>query len=160
MLVPYRHNGPGADRSQDVRLLQIGRHQLTIRQDEKASGNCRALQEAQAVRIEWPQDEADGVEERRAAQQAGLPGASRGLQNVGYVVWQSGFVLAELLLRRPPFGSWPDVSVVDLGTGTGVVRAYAAPPPQRRGPARAPRMHACMALRCRRVGAAASWGRR
>ena len=41
------------------------------------------------------------------------------LDNVGLVVWQSGFVLAELLLRRPPFGQWRDVRVVDLGSGTG-----------------------------------------
>jgi predicted nicotinamide N-methyase len=36
------------------------------------------------------------------------------------VVWQSGFVLAELLLRRPPLGPWPGVKVMDLGSGTGV----------------------------------------
>ena len=41
------------------------------------------------------------------------------LSRVGLVVWQSAFVLAELLLRHPPFGQWHDVRVVDLGTGTG-----------------------------------------
>lgn len=41
------------------------------------------------------------------------------LGNVGLVVWQSAFVLAELLLRAPPFGQWADVRAVDLGTGTG-----------------------------------------
>lgn len=35
------------------------------------------------------------------------------------VVWQSAFVLAEYLLRAPPFGQWADVRAVDLGTGTG-----------------------------------------
>lgn len=35
------------------------------------------------------------------------------------MVWQSAFVLAEYLLRCPPFGQWDDVRVVDLGTGTG-----------------------------------------
>jgi protein N-lysine methyltransferase METTL21A len=38
---------------------------------------------------------------------------------VGLVVWQSAFLLAELLVRAPPFGAWGDVRVVDLGTGTG-----------------------------------------
>lgn len=41
--------------------------------------------------------------------------------NLGLVAWQSGFLLAELLLRRPPFRQWADVAVVDLGTGTGLV---------------------------------------
>lgn len=45
------------------------------------------------------------------------------LLNVGLVVWQSSVVLADLLLRRPPYGqgSWPDVDVLDLGCGPGVV---------------------------------------
>jgi len=38
---------------------------------------------------------------------------------VGLVVWQAGFVLADLLLRRPPFGSWHGAQVLDLGCGTG-----------------------------------------
>jgi len=38
---------------------------------------------------------------------------------VGLVVWQAGFVLADLLLRRPPFGSWHGATVLDLGCGTG-----------------------------------------
>ena len=41
------------------------------------------------------------------------------LEHVGLVVWQSAFLLAELLARRPPFGGWSDVRCVDLGTGTG-----------------------------------------
>lgn len=54
-----------------------------------------------------------------------IPGSSRegkpgeALDNVGLVVWQSAFVLAELLISHPPLGPWHDVSVVDLGTGTG-----------------------------------------
>ena len=41
------------------------------------------------------------------------------LGNVGMVVWQSAFVLAELLLQHPPMGPWAHVRVVDLGSGTG-----------------------------------------
>ena len=41
------------------------------------------------------------------------------LEHVGLVVWQSAFVLAEYLLRHPPFGQWDDVHTVDLGAGTG-----------------------------------------
>ena len=38
---------------------------------------------------------------------------------MGLVVWQSAFVLADWLLRHPPFGQWDDVTVVELGCGTG-----------------------------------------
>ena len=41
------------------------------------------------------------------------------LHNVGRVVWQSGFLLAEYLIRKPPFRDWSGVRVVDIGTGTG-----------------------------------------
>lgn len=41
------------------------------------------------------------------------------LENVGLVVWQSAFVLAEFLMAHPPLGAWHDVRAVDLGTGTG-----------------------------------------
>ncbi|GFR52498.1 hypothetical protein Agub_g15037 [Astrephomene gubernaculifera] len=53
------------------------------------------------------------------------------LANVGLVVWQAGFLLAEYLLRVAPFAgqrkgddaasSWRSLTVVDLGTGSGVV---------------------------------------
>lgn len=123
MLVPYRYNGPGSDQAQEVRLLQIQHHSISIKQDQKASGSCRALREE--ARIEWPQDDSDDDERDQRAGKPGqpeaLPGLRKGLHNVGYVVWQSSFILAELLLRHPPFGTWPDVSVVDLGTGTGTV---------------------------------------
>ena len=46
---------------------------------------------------------------------------------VGLVVWQSAFLLAELLLRAPPFGQWADVRTVDLGTGTGAPRHAVVP---------------------------------
>lgn len=43
---------------------------------------------------------------------------------MGLVVWQAGFVLADLLLRRPPFATWHGTRVLDLGCGTGEVAAY------------------------------------
>ena len=39
------------------------------------------------------------------------------LNNVGRVVWQSGFLLADFLIRNPPFEEWSAVRVVDLGAG-------------------------------------------
>ena len=50
---------------------------------------------------------------------AGSGQDSEHLEQVGLVVWQSAFVLAEYLLRNPPFGQWQDVHAVDLGAGTG-----------------------------------------
>jgi hypothetical protein len=41
------------------------------------------------------------------------------LSNVGLVVWQSAFVLADYLVAHPPFGMWRNVSAIDLGAGTG-----------------------------------------
>lgn len=44
------------------------------------------------------------------------------LANVGMVVWQASFVLADYLLRVAPWGhAWHGIRCVDLGTGTGVV---------------------------------------
>ena len=54
-----------------------------------------------------------------AAEAAGAAEQKEDLEHVGLVVWQSAFLLAELLTRRPPWGTWGDVRVVDLGTGTG-----------------------------------------
>eukprot|EP00879_Flechtneria_rotunda_P023170 GHRR01024496.1.p1 GENE.GHRR01024496.1~~GHRR01024496.1.p1 ORF type:complete len:304 (+),score=106.79 GHRR01024496.1:607-1518(+) len=39
--------------------------------------------------------------------------------NVGLVVWQSGFVLGDYLLRTKPLGSWAGLKVLELGCGTG-----------------------------------------
>ncbi|KAL3148776.1 hypothetical protein ABBQ38_014185 [Trebouxia sp. C0009 RCD-2024] len=52
---------------------------------------------------------------------ADLDKSNEHLENVGLVAWQSAFVLAEYLLRHPPFGQWHDVRAVDLGAGTGVM---------------------------------------
>lgn len=53
------------------------------------------------------------------------------LSSVGLVVWQSAFLLAELLLQHPPLGPWADVRTFDLGSGTGAARdgtiAFAMP---------------------------------
>ncbi len=58
-----------------------------------------------------------------SAASAAAPPAQAHLANVGLVLWQSGLVLAQLLVERPPFGpaGWAGVHVLDLGAGTGVV---------------------------------------
>lgn len=48
---------------------------------------------------------------------------SAGLAQVGLVAWQCGFLLADYLLRRPPFRQWQDVRLLDLGAGTGEMSA-------------------------------------
>ena len=51
-----------------------------------------------------------------------LEGRSKApLNNVGLVVWQSAFVLADYLIAHPPFATWHNVSVIELGAGTGQV---------------------------------------
>jgi len=64
------------------------------------------------VQVEWPHDD-DGAPK----------GAPPDLTNVGLVMWQSSFLLADFLLRNPPFGpsSWPALSVLEVGAGPGVV---------------------------------------
>jgi hypothetical protein len=53
-----------------------------------------------------------------AGQRAGGPYVSA-FPNVGLVVWQAGFVLAEWLIRAAPLGPWPGRAVVELGCGVG-----------------------------------------
>ncbi len=49
-----------------------------------------------------------------------LEGRSKApLNNVGLVVWQSAFVLADYLIAHPPFRTWREVNVIELGSGTG-----------------------------------------
>lgn len=43
------------------------------------------------------------------------------LSHVGLVVWQSGFVLADYMLRNQPCGWWVGLQCVELGAGTGLV---------------------------------------
>lgn len=78
---------------------------LVLHQDLAASRALRPLLDAAE-----PGDE--------ALLQPGEP--SSGLDCVGFVAWQCGLLLAEFLLRRPPFRQWQDVRVLDLGAGTGV----------------------------------------
>ncbi|KAK9838308.1 hypothetical protein WJX81_003588 [Elliptochloris bilobata] len=114
-LVPFRVAGAAADQSLETRTFQIGGHTLSIRQDPRGSGALRTLRPTSG----------DAEEGAAATSDAGSTGRSsqrgEGLEMVGLVVWQSAFVLAEYLLRAPPFGQWADVRAVDLGTGTGVV---------------------------------------
>lgn len=98
-----------ADQGIEHRQFRVGLHDIVIRQRPVA---------AQAMRDHalWVVLQAAGQGHMAEADVAG-----EGLAHVGLVVWQSAFVLSELLLQRPPFGGWADVRCVDLGTGTGLV---------------------------------------
>ncbi|EIE25645.1 hypothetical protein COCSUDRAFT_64760 [Coccomyxa subellipsoidea C-169] len=105
-LVPFRVSGAAADQSLEHRMFQIGGHTIRVRQNPAGSGahhHIRAQQDAQSRQ--------DGEKEESKEE----------LDNVGLVVWQSAFVLAEFLVSHAPMGDWRDVRTVDLGTGTGVV---------------------------------------
>eukprot|EP00891_Asterochloris_glomerata_P000231 jgi/Astpho2/231/Aster-x0908 len=103
-LVPFRVLGAAADQDIEQRMLQFGGMAITVRQIPKHSGSV--------ARAALPPQAGDDDSSKRP---------SEDLSNVGLVVWQSAFMLAEFLLRAPPFGQWHDVRVVDLGSGTGVV---------------------------------------
>lgn len=45
---------------------------------------------------------------------------------MGLVVWESAWVLAELLLRVNPLGGWAGARVLELGAGTGVTGMFLA----------------------------------
>ncbi|KAI8467056.1 MAG: hypothetical protein J3K34DRAFT_46260 [Monoraphidium minutum] len=116
-VVQFKVAGAAADPTAEERLLQVGPYSLLLRQSPGESGAARHL--AEGPRIEWPQDDADNAA-------AAAAGAGPDLRNVGLVVWSSGFVLADFLLRRPPLGAWPGVHALDLGAGTGVCGLFLA----------------------------------
>ncbi len=79
-----------------------------LKQDPKASRGSAAHQDRG---LKMPDVDADTSSNSKAQ------GSS--LNNVGRAVWQSGFLLADFLIRNPPFEEWSAVRVVDLGAGTG-----------------------------------------
>ncbi|EFN52560.1 hypothetical protein CHLNCDRAFT_138545 [Chlorella variabilis] len=89
------------------RRFEVAGLAVELRQDMRGSGALRPLDDDRV----W----ADGGGEIPPILTADE------LERVGLVVWQAGFVLADLLLRRPPFGSWHGAAVLDLGCGTGLV---------------------------------------
>lgn len=100
--MPFRVSGAAADQTLEHRLFQIGHHTIRIDQDVHKSGSLQRV----------------GIQ-RGCKASSGSGQDSEHLEQVGLVVWQSAFVLAEYLLRNPPFGQWQDVHAVDLGAGTG-----------------------------------------
>ncbi|KAI8463651.1 MAG: hypothetical protein J3K34DRAFT_475003 [Monoraphidium minutum] len=110
-VVQFKVAGVAADPTAEERLLQVGPYSLLLRQSPGESGAARHL--AEGARVEWPQDDAEDAA-------AAAAGAGPDLRNVGLVVWSSGFVLADFLLRRPPLGAWPG------GAGTGVCGLFLA----------------------------------
>lgn len=142
-LVPFRVNGPAADVSSgaEERLVQLPLGVwLRLQQRPRDSGAWRCLQHSAATVANCADaaaatPDAATAPRRADAAAAAAPGAATApstppppppaadLSNVGLVVWQSGVLLADLLLRRPPFGpgSWPGLAVLELGAGTGLV---------------------------------------
>ncbi|KAL0035376.1 hypothetical protein WJX77_003568 [Trebouxia sp. C0004] len=102
-LVPFRVSGAAADQTLEHRIFQIGQHTIRIDQDVHKSGSLQRV----------------GIQPSSQDPSPDFEGEEH-LEHVGLVVWQSAFVLAEYLLRHPPFGQWDDVHAVDLGAGTGV----------------------------------------
>ncbi|KAK9916047.1 hypothetical protein WJX75_007777 [Coccomyxa subellipsoidea] len=105
-LIPFRVSGAAADQTLEHRLFQIGGHTIRVRQNPVGSGAHHHIRAQQ---------------DRQSAADGSTGESKEALENVGLVVWQSAFVLAEFLMAHSPMGAWHDVRAVDLGTGTGVV---------------------------------------
>lgn len=113
-LVPFRTSGAAADQRAEERLFQVAGLTLRIRQLPGRSGSLRPGA-APAAAAPDPHLQQGRADEPRP------PPPLESLAGVGFVVWQSGFVLADLLVRQRPLGEWVGLGVVDLGTGTGLV---------------------------------------
>lgn len=83
-------------------------------QDPSASRSSNQSQDASELDLD-EEHAKDSLESARTSQSC--------FKNVGKVVWQSGFLLADYLIRMPPMREWVGVRVVDLGTGTGKTAA-------------------------------------
>mmetsp|Transcript_24712 Transcript_24712/g.53917 ORF Transcript_24712/g.53917 Transcript_24712/m.53917 type:complete len:326 (-) Transcript_24712:855-1832(-) len=93
-------------------------------------GSAAKSQSNAAAAILWPgDDDEDDKDNSSVPGGTGSPVAcplhgpapDSKLGKVGLVVWQCGFVLSDLLLRHPPWGTWAGIRVLDLGSGTGLV---------------------------------------
>ncbi|PSC71827.1 N-lysine methyltransferase METTL21A [Micractinium conductrix] len=104
----------GEARGLESRRFEVAGVEVHIRQDLRGSNALRPLDDDRV----WAGDAARGGDADAAAPPILT---ADDLSRVGLAVWQAGFVLADLLLRRPPFGSWHGVSALDLGCGTGLV---------------------------------------
>ncbi|GLC41569.1 hypothetical protein PLESTB_000701000 [Pleodorina starrii] len=168
-LVPYRVSGPAADQRAAERLLQLpGGITLRLTQWPAASGAAappplaptghvtaspsagHAPGPHQQQHLQRKLEQPDHHHHPQQLQQQNQQQEQRGpqlssLANVGLVVWQAGFLLADFLLRGAPeaaihqhrrggggggggggagtsgVADWRSLTVVDLGTGSGVV---------------------------------------
>ncbi|KAI3430750.1 hypothetical protein D9Q98_009162 [Chlorella vulgaris] len=101
----------GRQEGLECRRFEVAGVAVELRQDVRGSGALRPLDD-------------DRVCERDSGREDPMPASTPTadeLPQVGLVVWQAGFVLADYLLRRPPYGAWHGTSVLDLGCGTGLV---------------------------------------
>ncbi|KAL4855505.1 Protein N-lysine methyltransferase METTL21A [Chlorella vulgaris] len=101
----------GRQEGLECRRFEVAGVAVELRQDVRGSGALRPLDDDRVCAR-------DGGREDPTP--ASIPTADE-LPQVGLVVWQAGFVLADYLLRQPPYGAWHGTSVLDLGCGTGLV---------------------------------------
>lgn len=125
-LVPFKVNGPAAGQDLEERLLQVGPVSLLLRQRPHASGNTAHLKQQQQQPGGRPEHSPQAV------------GARPDLSRVGFVLWQSGLLLADLLLLRLQQGasgamataggihSWAGMRVLELGCGAGTTGMFLA----------------------------------
>jgi hypothetical protein len=132
-LVPFTVTVPAASQDLEERLLQVGPYSLLLRQRPRASGNTARLDGAGSSRGQRP-----GYGDERADSAPQQQQQQPDLSNVGLVLWQSGFLLADLLLLRQPqalpaaaaagsvSAGWAGVRVLELGCGGGTVGMFLA----------------------------------
>jgi len=113
-LVPFRVSGRASGHDLQERLLQFGPLSIFLHQELESSGSSRVVAK-QRLGDDRAEVEMGEVSVKRSGQGSTYQQAS--LQNVGRVVWQSGF----LPHAEPSIWQLQGVRVVDLGTGTGVV---------------------------------------
>ena len=110
----------GGDALPQLQQQGAGSQQQEQRQQKQGAGT-----QPQRLQGAGTQQQGTGtVQEQQPQEPCACQPASGGkahLANVGLVAWQCGFVLADYLLRQPPFETWHGVHVVELGSGVGTV---------------------------------------
>ncbi|GLI67382.1 hypothetical protein VaNZ11_011563 [Volvox africanus] len=125
--------GPGDDGRASAAAVATDRSTLTA----TAASNGSDWSPVGVPPSAQPQECQERQQQRPHRQQVSAGPPLSSLANVGLVVWQAGFLLADFLLREAPEcmlrrrdsgwgsggggGGWRSLTVIDLGTGSGVV---------------------------------------